>query len=162
MVNVLLDGTDKKPVLRVAKGAIQQIEGKATVFVAKQEKDQMHFTPTPVQLGNYSSDGQWVEIQSGLTEKQQYVSQGSFLLKSEIEKERLSMDTKDKLQLPPAEGLFDRIIQFSICNAIWVMLFVVAWIGVGIYSYKNCRLMPYLTLPTCRCRLTVRPRIHCP
>ena len=86
MVNVLLDGTDKKPVLRVAKGAIQQIEGKATVFVAKQEKDQMHFTPTPVQLGNYSSDGQWVEIQSGLTEKQQYVSQGSFLLKSEIEK----------------------------------------------------------------------------
>lgn len=47
------------------------------------------------------------------------------------------MDTKDKLQLPPAEGLFDRIIQFSICNAIWVMLFVVAWIGVGIYSYQK-------------------------
>lgn len=86
MVNVLLEGTDKQPVLRVAKAAIQQIEGKATVFVAKQEKDQLHFTPTPVQLGNYSSDGQWVEIRSGLTEKQQYVSQGSFLLKSEMEK----------------------------------------------------------------------------
>ncbi|MFP6842441.1 MAG: efflux RND transporter periplasmic adaptor subunit [Acinetobacter sp.] len=86
MVNVLLNGEDKKSVLRVAKAAIQQIDGKATVFVAKQEKDKLHFTPKPVQLGNYSSDGLWVEIQSGLTEKQQYVSQGSFLLKSEIEK----------------------------------------------------------------------------
>ncbi|MFU8926098.1 efflux RND transporter permease subunit [Acinetobacter puyangensis] len=47
------------------------------------------------------------------------------------------MDTKEQLNLPPAEGLFDRLIQFSIQNAIWVMLFVVAWIGVGIYAYKN-------------------------
>lgn len=47
------------------------------------------------------------------------------------------MDTKEQLNLPPAEGLFDRLIQFSIQNAIWVMLFVVAWIGVGMYAYKN-------------------------
>ncbi|OUY06227.1 efflux RND transporter permease subunit [Acinetobacter populi] len=47
------------------------------------------------------------------------------------------MDTKEQLNLPPAEGLFDRLIQFSIQNAIWVMLFVVAWIGVGICAYKN-------------------------
>ncbi len=36
-----------------------------------------------------------------------------------------------------AEGWFDRLIQFSIYNAIWVMLFIVAWIGVGIYSYQK-------------------------
>lgn len=87
MVNVLLTGeTTQQPVLRVAKAAIQQIDAQQIVFVAKSEKDQIHLTATPVQLGNYSSDGQWVEIKSGLTEKQQYVSQGSFLLKSEMEK----------------------------------------------------------------------------
>ncbi|HAV4441963.1 TPA: efflux RND transporter permease subunit [Acinetobacter baumannii] len=43
----------------------------------------------------------------------------------------------NKLDLPKAEGLFDRIIQFSINNAIWVMMFVIAWIGVGIYSYQK-------------------------
>jgi len=37
----------------------------------------------------------------------------------------------------PSKGLFDRIIQFSICNAIWVMLFVFAWIAIGIYSYQK-------------------------
>lgn len=39
--------------------------------------------------------------------------------------------------LPQPEGWFDRIIQFSIRNAIWVMLFVLTWIGVGIYSYQQ-------------------------
>ncbi|WGM25035.1 efflux RND transporter permease subunit [Acinetobacter pittii] len=43
----------------------------------------------------------------------------------------------NKSDLPKAEGLFDRIIQFSINNAIWVMMFVIAWIGVGIYSYQK-------------------------
>ncbi|MFP5085489.1 efflux RND transporter permease subunit [Acinetobacter pittii] len=43
----------------------------------------------------------------------------------------------NKPDLPKAEGLFDRIIQFSINNAIWVMMFVVAWIGIGIYSYQK-------------------------
>ncbi|EXH34061.1 cobalt-zinc-cadmium resistance protein CzcA [Acinetobacter sp. 1564232] len=33
--------------------------------------------------------------------------------------------------------MFDRIIQFSINNAIWVMMFVIAWIGVGLYSYQK-------------------------
>jgi heavy metal efflux system protein len=37
----------------------------------------------------------------------------------------------------PSSGLFDRMIQFSIHNAIWVMLFIVAWIGIGIYSYQK-------------------------
>ena len=39
--------------------------------------------------------------------------------------------------LPQPEGWFDWIIQFSIRNAIWVMLFVLTWIGVGIYSYQQ-------------------------
>ncbi|WP_313042535.1 CusA/CzcA family heavy metal efflux RND transporter [Acinetobacter sp.] len=39
--------------------------------------------------------------------------------------------------LPKPEGLFERIIQFSIQNAIWVMLFVCTWIVVGIYSYQK-------------------------
>lgn len=39
--------------------------------------------------------------------------------------------------LPPPEGLFDRIIQFSIQNAIWVMLFACAWIAVGVWSYQK-------------------------
>lgn len=47
------------------------------------------------------------------------------------------MDTKHRDSLPPAQGLFDRLIQFAIQNAIWVLLFMVAWIGIGIYSYKN-------------------------
>ena len=39
--------------------------------------------------------------------------------------------------LPRPEGLFERIIQFSIQNAIWVMLFICTWIAVGIYSYQK-------------------------
>jgi len=40
-------------------------------------------------------------------------------------------------QFPKPEGLFDRLIQFSIRNAIWVMLFVMTWIAVGIWSYQK-------------------------
>ncbi|ENV48623.1 hypothetical protein P255_00130 [Acinetobacter brisouii CIP 110357] len=43
------------------------------------------------------------------------------------------MDTK----LPQPEGWFDRIIQFAIQNALWVMLFTCAWIGIGVYSYQK-------------------------
>lgn len=86
MVNVLLEGKPAQSVLRVDKRAIQQVDGKSVVFVAKNENAKVHFNPTNVELGQYSSDGQWVEIKSGLTEGQQYVSQGSFLLKSEMEK----------------------------------------------------------------------------
>jgi cobalt-zinc-cadmium resistance protein CzcA len=40
-------------------------------------------------------------------------------------------------ELPKPQGLFERIIQFSIQNAIWVMLFVCTWIAVGVYSYQK-------------------------
>lgn len=46
------------------------------------------------------------------------------------------MDTNSS-QLPKPEGLFDRIIQFAISNAIWVMLFVMTWIAVGVWSYQK-------------------------
>ena len=39
--------------------------------------------------------------------------------------------------LPKPEGLFERIVQFSIQNAIWVLLFACTWIAVGIYSYQK-------------------------
>lgn len=45
------------------------------------------------------------------------------------------MNTNHDLSRP--EGLFERIIQFAIQNAIWVMLFVCTWIAVGIYSYQK-------------------------
>ena len=45
------------------------------------------------------------------------------------------MDINSDLSKP--EGLFERIIQFSIQNAIWVLLFVCTWIAVGIYSYQK-------------------------
>ncbi len=86
MVNVLLKQNNAATVLRVNKAAVQQIDGKNVIFVAKTEKDKIHFAPVAVELGNYSSDAQWVEVKSGITEKQQYVTQGSFLLKSELEK----------------------------------------------------------------------------
>ncbi|WP_130803685.1 efflux RND transporter periplasmic adaptor subunit [Acinetobacter ihumii] len=86
MVTVMLQGKDSQSVLRVSKNALQQIEGKTVVFVAKNEQDRIHFTPQAVELGQYSSDGQWVEIKSGLRHQQQYVAQGSFLLKSEMQK----------------------------------------------------------------------------
>ena len=86
MVNVLLTNPQPTVGLRVAKSAIQQVEGKQVVFVAETEKDKIHFKATPVKVGAYSGDGAWVEIQSGLTANQRYVQQGSFLLKSEMEK----------------------------------------------------------------------------
>ncbi|MBC9228986.1 CusA/CzcA family heavy metal efflux RND transporter [bacterium SPL81] len=46
------------------------------------------------------------------------------------------MDTNSS-QLPKPEGLFDRIIQFAIDNAIWVMLFAMTWIAVGVWSYQK-------------------------
>ena len=40
-------------------------------------------------------------------------------------------------QLPKPDGVFDRIIQFAIHNAIWVILFVMTWIAVGVWSYQK-------------------------
>lgn len=86
MVNVQLKQPGSAQALRVLKSAVQQVEGKDIVFVASEHDKKMEFTAQPVVLGQVSSDGQWIEIQSGLKQGQQYAAQGSFLLKSELEK----------------------------------------------------------------------------
>lgn len=88
MVNVLLPTATQKNALRIQKSAVQSIDGKTTVFVLEaQEKDQIHLKAQTVTLGQSSSDGAWQEVQSGLQVGQRYISQGSFLLKSELEKD---------------------------------------------------------------------------
>lgn len=86
MVNVQLQQQGSTQALRVLKSAVQNIDGKDTIFIAHEHDKKIEFTAQPVVLGQMSGDGQWVEIQSGLTQGQQYAGQGSFLLKSELEK----------------------------------------------------------------------------
>ncbi len=84
MVNVLLASGTTRQAVRIEKQAIQQLEGKDTVFIAKQHGDKVEFYPQRVDLGDIS--GEWVEVRHGLEKGQTYLSQGSFLLKSESEK----------------------------------------------------------------------------
>lgn len=87
MVNVELQVGSKQSAIRVSAQAIQQVEGKDTVFVAKANQNKgFDFVAVPVQVGQRTQDGQWVEITQGLTAGQSYVAEGSFLLKSELEK----------------------------------------------------------------------------
>ena len=86
MVNVQLQQNGSIQALRVLKSAVQKIEGKDTIFIAKEHDKKIEFTPQTVVLGQISGDGQWIEVQSGLAQGQQYAAQGSFLLKSELEK----------------------------------------------------------------------------
>ncbi|MDQ9008557.1 efflux RND transporter periplasmic adaptor subunit [Acinetobacter gerneri] len=86
MVNVVLTQNSSAQALRIQKTAIQQIEGKNAVFVSYEHDGKMEFEAQVVELGQVSLDGQWIEIKSGLTQGQKYVAQGSFLLKSELEK----------------------------------------------------------------------------
>ncbi|WP_180011202.1 MULTISPECIES: efflux RND transporter periplasmic adaptor subunit [unclassified Acinetobacter] len=88
MVNVLLADSGTKNVLRVQKSAVQSIEGKDSIFIVESEqKGQVHLKAQALKLGQASSDGQWLEVISGLDAGQKYISQGSFLLKSELEKD---------------------------------------------------------------------------
>lgn len=86
MVNVQLQQAGSTQALRVLKSAIQKVEGKDVVFVASEHDQKIEFKAQAVVLGQSSGDGQWIEIQSGLVQGQQYAAQGSFLLKSELEK----------------------------------------------------------------------------
>jgi len=86
MVNVQLQQQQAQQGLRILTSAVQQVEGKSTVFVANQHGQKVEFMPQVVTLGARSSDGKWIEVQSGLNKGQQYAAQGSFLLKSELEK----------------------------------------------------------------------------
>ena len=69
--------------------AVQQLEQRNTVFVAsppKSNKGTIELMPRVVQLGNKSADQTQVEVLSGLKVGEQYVTQGSFVLKSELQK----------------------------------------------------------------------------
>lgn len=86
MVNVQLQQQQAQQGLRILASAVQKIEGRDAVFVAAQHEQKIEFTPQSVTLGTSSSDGQWIEVLSGLEQGQKYAAQGSFLLKSELEK----------------------------------------------------------------------------
>jgi len=86
MVNVQLQQQQVQQGLRILASAVQQVEGKDAVFVATQHEQKLEFMPQAMTLGARSSDGQWIEVQSGLNKGQQYAARGSFLLKSELEK----------------------------------------------------------------------------
>lgn len=88
LVNVFVTDAQAKTALRVQKKALQQVEGKPVVFVIEsEEKGQVHLKAQLIEVGVSSQDGQWLEVISGLTEGQKYITDGSFLLKSELEKD---------------------------------------------------------------------------
>ncbi|MDN8227781.1 efflux RND transporter periplasmic adaptor subunit [Acinetobacter baumannii] len=86
MVNVELNAGSTQKVTRVKAQAVQQVEGKDVIFTPKIVKTGFEFEPVTVQLGQRSKDGQWVEVVKGINPNQRYVADGSFLLKSELEK----------------------------------------------------------------------------
>lgn len=64
--------------IAVRDTAVQKFRGQDVVFVKEGEA----FEPRPVTLGR--SDGQCVEVLSGLSSGERYATQGSFILKSEL------------------------------------------------------------------------------
>ena len=88
LVNVQVEqqASEQATQVLVKRSAVQQVEGKDVVFVAEKNKDGAHFAPHPVTLGDKSSDQQWIVITNGLKQGEAYVSEGSFILKSELEK----------------------------------------------------------------------------
>lgn len=66
--------------VRIPKSAIQSYENAPVVFVQEGEQ----FEPRPVRLGRENS--QYVEVVSGISAGETYVSEGSFTLKAELEK----------------------------------------------------------------------------
>lgn len=90
MVNVMLKQNNSTQALSVLKSAIQKVDGQDVVFISSTHDQKIEFKVQPIVIGQISSDGQRVEVKSGLKLKQAYVTQGSFLLKSELEKEEAS------------------------------------------------------------------------
>lgn len=75
---------DAPPVLAVPEEALQDLDGKKTVFVANKDAE---FEARPVLTGRTA--GGLVEIVSGLKEGERYAIKGSFILKSEAKKGEL-------------------------------------------------------------------------
>ncbi|MCH2547375.1 MAG: efflux RND transporter periplasmic adaptor subunit [Alphaproteobacteria bacterium] len=72
--------SEKRVPLAVTKEAGQRMENKTVVFVKEGDGYEMR----PVKLG--ASDGKYIEIREGLKAGEQYVSQGSFIVKADIGK----------------------------------------------------------------------------
>lgn len=68
------------PVLTVPRDAVQRVDGKPLVFVKMKDLEQ--YQRRPVELG--VSGGDLIEIRSGLQPGEELVSDGAFLLKSEL------------------------------------------------------------------------------
>ena len=73
--------------MSVSAEGSERVDSTDVAFASKQkQKKGFDFKAIPVQIGQRTQDGQWVEITQGLSAGQSYVATGSFLLKSELEK----------------------------------------------------------------------------
>ncbi len=82
----------------IAPSALQTLDGAATVFVPVAGG----YAPRSVQSGR--SDGERIEILSGLAAGEAYVAAGSFVVKAELGKAGLEEDEAAETDKPPAAG----------------------------------------------------------
>ena len=83
LVQIHLDSSATERVLTVPTAAVVEIEGQNYVFTpAKNARDEHTFSPRPVEVGPKTSDH--VVIKAGLSEGDEIVSSGTFMLKSEL------------------------------------------------------------------------------
>lgn len=78
--------SEKNVPLRIRKTALQQVEGKTSVFLETEEG----FVPSPVELG--LTNGFFAEVHKGMVSGDRYVAANSFALKAELEKEAFGDD----------------------------------------------------------------------
>ncbi|MDB4972638.1 MAG: putative Co/Zn/Cd efflux system rane fusion protein [Myxococcaceae bacterium] len=71
---------DARPVIGVPRTAVLQVEGEPSVFVVAEGENS--YMARPVELGIAAGD--WVEITRGLVEGDRVVTEGAFVLKSEL------------------------------------------------------------------------------
>lgn len=85
-VNVRIEKSTKRPVLRVPENALVLLQGQMTAFVAKGDG----FAPEPVETGE-RGDG-WVVVKSGLEPGDGVVVSGAYALKARLLKSQISAD----------------------------------------------------------------------
>ena len=71
---------EKRVTLAVTEEAVQRMEDKSVVFIKEGET----YEKRAVKLGK--GDGKYIEIREGIKAGEQYVSQGSFIVKADIGK----------------------------------------------------------------------------
>lgn len=78
--------SERHAAVAIPETAVQQVEGKNIVFV----REAGHFARRDVELG--ASDSRVVEVRSGLTPGEVFVTRGAFILKSELLKSEAGHD----------------------------------------------------------------------